>query len=44
MTTGIDDWSLTGGGLMNITMDDSAVAHIQRKGGRATIDLVSCSS
>ena len=29
---------------MNITVDDNAVEHIQRKGGRAAIDLVSCST
>lgn len=29
---------------MNIIVDDSAVSHIERKGGRAAIDLVSCSS
>ena len=42
--TGIGHESLTGGGQMNVTVDDGAVAHIQRKGGRAAIDLVSCSS
>ena len=29
---------------MNITLDDGTVEHIQRKGGRAAIDLVSCST
>ena len=29
---------------MNVSMSDDALAHIQQKGGRATVDLVCISS